>query len=150
MKGSVKWFSSEKGYGFLSDEYGEDRYFNIKSVLDSKGLRSGSEVEFEAFEGKKGLAANNVKTIKKINVEYLNSRAMCLNCGKHMVPRIITGPPNTFFYQERWVPVPHRSVCPFCGHTYEEFLMERSRSYILFRNAVAILIPLFFIFVLFR
>jgi len=62
-KGTVKWFSDQKGFGFIvPDEGGKDIFVhrsNIESVGQS--LREGQKVEFEVGEGRKGPEATNVK-----------------------------------------------------------------------------------------
>jgi CspA family cold shock protein len=65
MKGTVKWFNSNKGYGFISPEEGEDVFVHFSSI-ESEGYKSldeGQAVEFEVTDGPKGLQASNVKAI---------------------------------------------------------------------------------------
>jgi cold shock protein len=62
ITGTVKWFSAEKGYGFISREDGEDVFVHF-SAIQMPGYRSleeGQEVEFELTEGPKGKQASNV------------------------------------------------------------------------------------------
>jgi len=63
-RGKVKWFDNKKGYGFIQPDDGTAdlfvHYSAIKSELDFKTLKQGSEVEYEVTEGKKGLQAVNV------------------------------------------------------------------------------------------
>ncbi|MAA48912.1 MAG: cold-shock protein [Gammaproteobacteria bacterium] len=65
MKGTVKWFSSEKGFGFIVPEDGSKDLFVHHSEIQSGGqfatLSDGQSVEFEVGEGKKGPCAINVK-----------------------------------------------------------------------------------------
>ena len=63
MKGTVKWFNEEKGFGFISTENGEDVFVHF-SALEETGefrtLEEGQAVEFEIVEGAKGPQASGV------------------------------------------------------------------------------------------
>jgi CspA family cold shock protein len=62
-QGTVKWFSDEKGYGFITpDEGGEDLFVHHTGISGSgyKSLEEGQKVTYEATQGKKGLQAENV------------------------------------------------------------------------------------------
>ena len=62
MKGTVKWFNNQKGYGFISDEQGNDVFVHY-SGLNMDGFKSfdeGAEVEFDVVNGAKGPQATNV------------------------------------------------------------------------------------------
>ena len=62
MKGTVKWFNNQKGYGFISDESGNDVFVHYSglSMEGFKSLEEGQEVEFDVTEGAKGPQAVNV------------------------------------------------------------------------------------------
>ena len=60
--GEVKWFDSQKGYGFIEREDGEDVFVHFSAIQEEgfKSLSEGDEVEFEIVEGDRGLQAANV------------------------------------------------------------------------------------------
>ena len=62
MHGKVKWFSAEKGYGFIEREDGGDVFVNFSAIQDEgfKTLTEGQDVEFEIVEGARGPQASNV------------------------------------------------------------------------------------------
>lgn len=61
-KGTVKWFNNQKGYGFISDEAGNDVFVHFSGLnMDGyKSLNEGEQVEFDVVEGAKGPQAANV------------------------------------------------------------------------------------------
>jgi CspA family cold shock protein len=65
VKGTVKWFNERKGFGFLSQENGEDVFVHYSSIQASgfKNLTEGQAVEFEVQKGPKGLQAVNVRAL---------------------------------------------------------------------------------------
>ena len=64
-QGTVKWFSNEKGYGFVEREGGEDLFVHFSEIsMDGyKTLVQGQRVEFEVAEGDKGLQAATVRPL---------------------------------------------------------------------------------------
>jgi CspA family cold shock protein len=62
-KGTVKWFNESKGFGFISQEGGEDVFVHFSAIQGSgfKTLAEGEAVEFEVQQGPKGLQAANVQ-----------------------------------------------------------------------------------------
>ena len=62
MKGTVKWFNAKKGFGFISDEEGNDVFVHFSALqMDGfKVLDEGDKVEFEVINGEKGPQAANV------------------------------------------------------------------------------------------
>jgi CspA family cold shock protein len=61
-KGRVKWFKEQKGFGFISQDNGEDLFLHFSSLQQEgfKVLLEGDVVEFEIAQGKKGLQAIHV------------------------------------------------------------------------------------------
>jgi len=67
MKGFVKWFNNEKGFGFIEYKPGEDVFVHYSQVRQDgyKSLNEGDYVSFELIETEKGLQALDVYQIKK-------------------------------------------------------------------------------------
>ena len=64
-QGTVKWFNSEKGYGFISGDDGQDVFVHF-TAISGEGFRSleqAQRVEFEVTEGRKGPQASNVRKL---------------------------------------------------------------------------------------
>ena len=64
-KGKVKWFSNQKGYGFITPESGKDVFVHFSAIQGDgyKSLEESQEVEFEIENGPKGEQATNVRKI---------------------------------------------------------------------------------------
>ena len=64
-KGTVKWFSNEKGFGFISREDGDDVFVHFSAIQGEgyKSLHEGQEVEFDVVDGDKGPQAANVRPL---------------------------------------------------------------------------------------
>ena len=62
MLGKVKWFSAEKGYGFIEREDGGDVFVHFSAIQEDglKSLNEGQEVNFEIVDGPRGPQATNV------------------------------------------------------------------------------------------
>lgn len=112
VRGKVKWFSAEKGFGFIVGEDDVERFFNVRGIQGADLPNNGDLVEFEHKAAQKGPRAVNVRIVERATStsERRDDRVECGSCGRKMVPRLIT-------YQGE----PQKSVCPFCGAVYRSF-----------------------------
>ncbi len=65
IEGTVKWFNSSKGYGFIQQENGPDVFVHYQAIKSDgfKTLEEGQKVTFSVGEGQKGPQANDVEVI---------------------------------------------------------------------------------------
>jgi len=65
MNGTVKWFNSEKGFGFITTEEGVDVFAHYSQISGEgfKTLEEGQEVTFDVVEGQKGPQAENINAV---------------------------------------------------------------------------------------
>jgi len=113
VQGKVKWFSVEKGYGFITGTDGTDRFFSVQDVVGAELPGNGDSVTFIHKNAQKGSRAASVNITTKAAPATHNrsdDRVTCPHCQKKMVPRIITDRGSL-----------SHSVCPFCGGTYKNF-----------------------------
>jgi len=63
LKGTVKWFNADKGFGFISTEGSDDVFVHFSAIQGDgfKSLEEGQEVTFEIVEGARGPQAANVQ-----------------------------------------------------------------------------------------
>ncbi len=62
-QGTVKWFKSEKGFGFIQREAGDDVFVHFSAIQGDgyRSLEEGQKVSFDVIKGPKGLQAENVE-----------------------------------------------------------------------------------------
>jgi CspA family cold shock protein len=65
MRGTVKWFSDQKGFGFITREGGEDLFVHFSGIAADgyRSLSEGQAVEFDVTQGQKGPQATNVRPV---------------------------------------------------------------------------------------
>jgi CspA family cold shock protein len=65
MRGTVKFFNAEKGFGFISREGGDDVFVHFSNIVAEgyKSLNEGQAVEFDVAPGRKGEEAQNVRPV---------------------------------------------------------------------------------------
>jgi CspA family cold shock protein len=65
LKGTVKWFNDDKGFGFIVAEDGNDYFAHFSQIKKEgfKTLQEGSEVTFEITQSDKGPCASNIETV---------------------------------------------------------------------------------------
>lgn len=70
MRGTVKWFNNEKGYGFIQCQNFEDIFVHFSAIKKEgyKSLKEGEIVDFKLIETEKGLQAKNVQIVEAIGV----------------------------------------------------------------------------------
>lgn len=104
MRGTVKWFNEEKGYGFLTAEDGRD-VFCHRTALAEKGIpREGQTVEFETEQGPKGLRAASVRLLRALACLLLATlpTAGCSPTQRAWVDRGLAGVDNARANQTAW------------------------------------------------
>jgi len=110
QQGRIKWFSSEKGYGFIVGDDNIERYYNVRDIQGADLPQQGDTVAFLHRQGKKGARAAEIHLMQRQQQDNHDDRATCAACHKKMVPRIV--------FENH---APAYSVCPFCMTVYKDF-----------------------------
>lgn len=124
MKGTVKFFSKDKGFGFIVADDGVEHFVGVREVVGVKLPENGQVIEFESRTGKKGLYAAQVKIISQSTNDNAkrDDRVTCPSCQKKIFPKLIHDR-GTFGN-----PIPRKSLCPFCGSTVKDFPAPESEK----------------------
>ncbi|MBQ9258284.1 MAG: hypothetical protein IJ187_00340 [Neisseriaceae bacterium] len=122
MKGMIKFYNKDKGFGFVVGENNQDYYFNQKVIPFGHIPTSGDMIEFEVSD-KPTSNKHKEPTIAKMtmtgeqaagmNNTNNDNRVECPHCHKRIMPRLVT-------YAGR----ADRSLCPLCGSVIAEFVQE--------------------------
>ena len=120
MKGMIKFYNKDKGFGFVVGENNKDYYFNHEVIPFGHMPNSGDMVEFEVSD-KPTSSKHKEPTIAKMTMTGEqakgagNGKTQCQHCGSQCVPRLY------FSHGEAT-----HSVCPFCGKNIQVFLDENT------------------------
>ena len=121
MKGMIKFYNKDKGFGFVVGENNQDYYFNQKVIPFGHIPNSGDMIEFEVSD-KPTSNKHKEPTIAKMTLtgeqakgthDTNDSRIECPHCHKKIMPRLVT------YYGQA-----NRSLCPLCGGVVAEFGRE--------------------------
>ena len=122
MKGKIKFFKEQEGYGFILGENGNEYYFNVNDIKSfDTPPRMGDLVEFNVKEStaknKKDKAvdiaitkADSSESKSSNKNKRRNDRITCPHCGRKIVPRLVT-----------YRGAPEHSLCPYCGSIVKNF-----------------------------
>ena len=118
MKGTIKFYNSEKGFGFIfCEDNKEDVYFHINDWKNASVPNGNDDVEFDLSKSQNGKSkAINITLLKSANDKRQENssknddRVICPGCGKKIVPRLVV-------YQGS----PQKSLCPYCACVIKSF-----------------------------
>lgn len=117
QKGTIKWFSQEKGYGFIDGDDGVRRFFHVADTVGDFSPKTGHFILFEPREDRKGPRAVGVRlnpdSLVDVGRTFSDGRISCPHCSRLIVPRM------TFWYGR-----PNRSFCPYCAGEVRNFFRE--------------------------
>ncbi len=107
--GIVKWFSSERGYGYITNKNNEDLYFGVKDIIGADLPDNGDQVKFIEYSGKEGSnAAKSVIITDKKNPAL--KQVKCGGCGRSVEPK------PWYYGGSDYTTVAVDLMCPFCAH----------------------------------
>lgn len=122
MQGKVKWFSEEKGYGYIVADDGQDHYFHVQDIVGVNLPKNGSFVSFDSTVQQKGTRATLVSIISNAenftSNESNDSRITCIKCAKKMTPRLWHYAPPILSDSALGKSMRHmktQHLCPYCG-----------------------------------
>lgn len=111
--GIVKWFSDEKGYGYITDKSNNDLYFGVKDIIGSELPSNGDKVKFEKYLGKENVgAAKEIIIIEKKNPNF--KKIHCDSCDSDIKPK------HWHFGGTDYTNIKTAYMCPNCGNSLYE------------------------------
>ncbi len=119
MRGKVKWFSKEKGNGYILGDDNQDYHFHVRNLNGTDLPDNGDSVSFEPSTNKRGIIAIDVRILLKNNTsnssQNSDPRVTCVSCRRKITPRVITYKPT---FHLRGTDLPKKTICPYCGADY--------------------------------
>lgn len=137
--GLVKWFSVERGYGYITNNENIDFYFGIKDVEGSKLPENGDKVSFNLYSGKEGsLSAKDVIIIeKKIPVV---KELLCNSCKINVEPKL------WYYGGSDYTKVSIDFFCPLCGYK----ILKKGGGFNLFAKIIILMFSSALIFIYYK
>lgn len=107
--GQVKWFSEDRGYGYITNNENVDLYFGVKDIIGAELPENGDKVQFVEYIGKEGsLAAKEINIVEKKNPAL--KQVKCNNCQRNVEPK------PWYYGGSDYTVVNVDLLCPFCGY----------------------------------
>jgi len=120
MNGKVKWFSREKGYGFIYGDDNLDRFFGVRDIVGADLPDIGDVVTFEPCEREGEAGATTIRIIESEKLRrdkaLIDEIVECPHCHKRVQPRMVT-----------WRGESDKTLCPRCGETIKDFVGKFER-----------------------
>lgn len=111
--GIVKWFSEDRGYGYVTDRYNNDLYFGVKDIIGVELPENGDKIKYDEYIGKENIkAARDIIIIEKKNPNY--KKINCDSCGSDVKPK------HWHFGGTDYTSIKTAYMCPNCGNTIHE------------------------------
>lgn len=111
--GVVKWFSQEKGYGYITNKDNYDLYFGVKDVIGAELPEYGDKVEYETYNGRENItAAKEIIIIERKNPNF--KKIHCDSCKLDVKPK------HWHFGGTDYTNMKTAYLCPYCGNRLYE------------------------------
>lgn len=109
VNGLVKWFSSDRGYGYITNNENVDLYFGVKDVIGADLPENGDKVSYTEYIGKESsVAAKNINILERKNPAL--KQVVCEHCKREVEPK------PWYYGGSDYTSVTVELLCPFCGH----------------------------------